>query len=198
MGPSVLLIFGTSHVGKSTLAIRFGEALGWQVVSTDSLARHPGRPWPEVKVPVAEYYSSLSDETIFWFLQAHHENMWPLLAQKIREASDANRGLVLEGSALRPEFIGRLNPQKTVFVGLHATRAFLKKRIEAESGYHERDERMKLLIDRFILRSLRDNESIVEASNRHGLRLVDVGKEGSLEQLTEELIGTLSPASLRK
>lgn len=75
--PSVLLIFGTSHVGKSTLANRLGEALGWQMTSTDSLARHPGRPWPEVKAPVAEYYSSLSDETISWFPRAHHENMRP-------------------------------------------------------------------------------------------------------------------------
>ena len=60
----VVFIGGTSHVGKSTLAESLAARLGWTRISTDTLARHPGRPWrpaPE-KVPdhVAEHYLSLS------------------------------------------------------------------------------------------------------------------------------------------
>jgi 2-phosphoglycerate kinase len=189
--PSALLIFGTSHVGKSTLASRLGEALGWQVISTDKLARHPGRPWPEVRKPVAEYYSSLSDETIYWFLRVHHENMWPLLRQKISGACQMNQGIVLEGTALRPEYIAELDRQKVLAIGLYAERAFLRKRIESESFYAQQNGRMRLLIDKFITRSLRDNETIVEAANRLGLRLLDVADEGNLKQLAEELIGVM-------
>ena len=50
----VVLIGGTSHVGKSTASELLAGTLGWAHVSTDSLARHPGRPWkpaPE-KVPI--------------------------------------------------------------------------------------------------------------------------------------------------
>ena len=62
--PRVVLIGGTSHVGKSTLSESLAARLGWTRISTDTLARHPGRPWkpaPE-KVPdhVAEHYLSLS------------------------------------------------------------------------------------------------------------------------------------------
>jgi len=193
MRPSVLLIFGTSHVGKSMLAGRLGEALDWRVTSTDTLGRHPGRPWPEVRQPVAEYYSSLTDETIYWFLRVHHENMWPHIRDKISAESDADKGWVLEGSALRPEFIAELDRQNVMAVGLYAEQAFLRRRIESESLYSQRDDHGRLLIDKFITRSLRDNDQIVEDANRLGLRLVDVAEPGDLERLCEELTGVLAP-----
>jgi 2-phosphoglycerate kinase len=40
----VLLIGGTSNVGKSTVAQAVAKKLGFEVLSTDKLARHPGRP----------------------------------------------------------------------------------------------------------------------------------------------------------
>ncbi len=41
----VILIGGSSNVGKSILAQSLALKLGWSHISTDSLARHPGRPW---------------------------------------------------------------------------------------------------------------------------------------------------------
>jgi 2-phosphoglycerate kinase len=41
----VVLIGGTSNVGKSTVAQAVAERLGFEYLSTDELARHPGRPW---------------------------------------------------------------------------------------------------------------------------------------------------------
>lgn len=58
--PKVILIGGALHAGKSTLAKTLALKLGWRYVSTDSLARHPGRPWKPKpnRVPdhVAEHY----------------------------------------------------------------------------------------------------------------------------------------------
>ncbi len=39
-----ILIGGTSHAGKSTLAQSLAAKLGWNYLSTDKLARHPGKP----------------------------------------------------------------------------------------------------------------------------------------------------------
>ena len=39
----VVLIGGTSNVGKSTVADEVAAKLGFERLSTDSLARHPGR-----------------------------------------------------------------------------------------------------------------------------------------------------------
>jgi len=41
----VILLGGTSCVGKSSLGQSLASSLGWDLLSTDQLARHPGRPW---------------------------------------------------------------------------------------------------------------------------------------------------------
>jgi hypothetical protein len=190
---TLLLIFGTSHTGKSTLAARLGAALGWPVTSTDMLARHPGRPWPEVRPQVAEFYASLTDPTILWFLHVHHENMRPLLLRTIADAAAAGTGAILEGSALRPGYVAGVDRRQALAVGLHAPPGFLRARMEAESGHARQDEPRRHLIERFITRSLADNEAIVAEARRLGLRLVDVSDPGALDRLAAELATVLAP-----
>jgi len=194
MRPSGLLIFGTSHVGKSALAAGIGEALGARVMSTDRLGRHPGRPWPQVRPPVAEYYSRLTDETIYWFLRVHHENLWPIVHQTIAAERFAGGVFVVEGSALRPEFVASLEFPDVLAVGLYADAVFLRRRIEAESGYAEQDERQQALIARFVARSLRDNDEVVEAARRLGLQLIDAADPAAVESAGERLAAALGPA----
>ena len=54
---AVVLIGGTSHVGKSTVARALATSLGFRHVSTDRLARHPGRPWTTTRPHVREHYA---------------------------------------------------------------------------------------------------------------------------------------------
>jgi 2-phosphoglycerate kinase len=182
---SVLVVFGSSNVGKSTLAARIQELLGWTTQSTDAMARHPGRPWPDVRDQVAEYYSSLSDETIYWFLRVHHENMWPRIQVAIDQTIKADASAVFEGSALRPEYIAQLPYPNLVSVGLFADEQFLRNRIKSESRYMQHDSARKLLIDKFLTRSLRDNEEVVEAANQLGLPLIDAAKPEQLDRFVE-------------
>ena len=104
----VFLIGGSSNVGKSRVAQAFSEKLGWSCVSTDSLAKHPGRPWRQTtaKVPdhVAEHYLSLKANELMESVILHHRWMSPLVAELVRATvNDAGLGkLVLEGSALWP------------------------------------------------------------------------------------------------
>lgn len=187
-GPPVLLIFGTSHVGKSTLAAEIGRSLGWTVQSTDDLGRHPGRPWPSARPQVAEFYTRLTDETIFWFLRVHHENMWPRIRHIIQDGILSGKGLVLEGSALRPEFLEEFKPSRLQMIGLFAENTFLKRRIESASHYSERDDATRMQIDRFINRSLTDNEHLVAAGQRIGLPLLDISNENDLAAWTADFL----------
>src|SRR5436190_17319138 len=105
MTPRNLLITGTSHVGKSSLGHDIAAATGWQLRATDTMARHPGRPWPTTPPHVAEFYAKLSPDSIFQFLLNHHENMW----QSIQAALQIpGQYAIWEGSALRPEYLARL------------------------------------------------------------------------------------------
>ena len=113
----VILIGGSSHVGKSALARSLADTLGWRLISTDELARHPGRPWrssPE-RVPdhVAEHYLTLPvDELIADVLQHYRVNVWPTVETLIRPATTeaSSDRLILEGSALWPEFVASSCP----------------------------------------------------------------------------------------
>ena len=68
--PWVLLIGGTSHTGKTTLAQSLAQQLDRDCISTDSLARHPGRPW---KISDKEVPSHVVDH--YWL--AEHKSQMP-------------------------------------------------------------------------------------------------------------------------
>ncbi|OHV76583.1 hypothetical protein [Rhizobium sp. LCM 4573] len=185
---SGILIAGSSHVGKTTLARRLAETLGWNMESTDRLGRHPGRPWPGIPQPVAEYYARLSPETIYWFLKVHHENVWPGIRRMIESEIDAERPLILEGSALRPEFIAPLLSDAVAGIYLHADTDFLRERMRSEAGYRQADEPARAIMDKFIERSLRDNSEMREAATQHGVAVVDVSDSRAVAGLFDDLV----------
>lgn len=171
---SEVLILGTSHVGKSTCARELSDVVGWPVISTDKLGRHPGRPWTGVPAPVTEFYVNLSDEAVYWFLRVHHENMRPVIQTAIQSAR--RRGsFILEGAALRPEYLADWDVGDAMAVCLHADESVLRRRISVSAQYFEHSQETKLAIDMFIKRSLRENVALVDAAKQHGLKLIDVG-----------------------
>ncbi len=183
-----ILISGSSNVGKTTFATRLARLLGCDTISTDSLARHPGRPWPEVRPPVAEYYSRLSDETIYWFLRVHHENMWPAIRQQIDARVHARAPFIIEGSALRPEFIAPLVSNEISPVFLYADNDVLRERMRSEAEYAQRDQAGRVIIDKFIDRSLRDNSEMHLAARSHAIPVVDTSDAVAVSNLCEKLM----------
>ncbi len=189
--PSVILIGGTSHVGKSTVAESLADELGWSQVSTDSLARHPGRPWrpqPEtVPEHVAEHYLSLSvDELLTDVLRHYRVNVW----SKVEEIIATGAGVIVEGSALWPEFVVGLDADRVAALWLTASEDVLTQRIYGESLYHSKTGREKMMIDKFIGRTLAYDTLMVEVAKCHGLTIVDV-LQSSPDELTDKCLSVL-------
>ena len=193
----VLLIGGSSHVGKSALAESLAARLGCNRISTDSLARHPGRPWrtsPEI-VPdhVAEHYVSLPVEQLFEDVLRHYQaNVWPkveaIVASHLNVPSGS--GLVLEGSAVWPGFLASLDNQKVAAFWLTANDEVFRRRIHDASRYDSRSHLERMLVDKFLERTLAYNSEMIEIVNRHGFTLVDVS-EANLVELTETCLARL-------
>ena len=193
----VILIGGSSHSGKSALSESIAANLGWNRISTDTLARHPGRPWrpaPE-KVPdhVAEHYLSLSvDELIKDVLRHYRINVWPkvekIVASHINDPSRA--GLIIEGSALWPELVATLNSENIATLWLTASEEIFRQRIHNESLYHSKSLRERRMIDKFLQRTLVYNAQMIEIANRHGFILVDV-QQSNLAELTQRCLSIL-------
>lgn len=193
--PTGLILTGTSHSGKSTLARQIGDATSWQVLSTDQMARHPGRPWQTIPAAVQEYYLRLSDETIHWFLQIHHQNMQPLIRQKLEELYKTRQGFILEGAALRPEYITNWPTENALVCCLYVKENVLRERIKQASAYNQQKPDTKIMTDKFLERSLRENEAFANAAHKHNIPLADTSHFTSLQDLTTRLITCLNNQS---
>jgi adenylate kinase family enzyme len=75
-GSGAILIGGTSHLGKTTLSKLLADGLDTQPVSTDSLTRHPGRPWQTGSSPVPDkvthHYQELSTDELVEDVLQHY------------------------------------------------------------------------------------------------------------------------------
>lgn len=176
-----ILIGGSSHVGKSTLAKRLAYVLNRKIISTDDLARHPGRPWPSLRPQVAEFYSSLSDDTIHWFLKIHHENMWPRICHTVERCHMDSIPFILEGAALRPEYVMSLDPNIVSMVFLYADDDFLRSRMMDSADYSKATRSIIPIIDKFIERSIRENREMLEAARATHIPCFDVANPKVLD-----------------
>ncbi|MBT3943274.1 MAG: hypothetical protein HOC77_04035 [Chloroflexi bacterium] len=189
-----MLIGGPSHAGKSTLAKAVAGYLGWALVSTDSMARHPGRPWKMEKRPVpdhvAEHYSTLSVEELVADVMRHYNGMWPDIEQLIQahtleETADC---LVLEGSAILPERFAKAGLGYVAACWLTADAEILESRIHASSDYAGAASGEQALIQKFVQRNDGLNALMRDAVDFHGLDSVDTNRTTRMDELVESCL----------
>lgn len=172
--PSLVLIGGASHTGKSTLARAITDHIGWELVHTDKLARHPGRPWsfPGFDLPphVPVYYREHSPADLLADVLEHYGRVWKLV-----EALPAPvlPGRVLEGSAILPEHALPLVRAGSIGIWLCADPQILEDRIRAESEYAQRNPEERAAIDGFQARNGLMNAHIERSARALGLPIYD-------------------------
>ncbi|MEH3128012.1 hypothetical protein [Agrobacterium cavarae] len=186
MTTRLFLIGGSSHAGKSTLGEVVANYLGCRCISTDSLAKHPGRPWrdpPELPPPhVVEHYRDLALDQMMQSVLAHYRSMWSPLVLPLIESGER---LVLEGSALLPELVSQLDMQHVRAIWLVAAEGVLERRITAESDYESRDPDARFLIDKFAQRAVAFNRFVGEEASRLSLQKIEAGCETSINELLQ-------------
>ncbi|KUN72798.1 hypothetical protein AQJ46_10340 [Streptomyces canus] len=189
------MIGGTSHTGKSTVAGALADRLGFEHRSTDLLARHPGRPWrtPEREVPphVAEHHATLAVDELIDSVLAHYARLWPRIEELVRTHA-TGPGLVLEGSALRPERVATLDVPHTAAVWLTADEDVVRARIRTAGRYDAATREEWFLMDKFLARSVRYQSLTVEAVDRLGPARVDAGKDRSVSEVADAVLAQAS------
>ncbi|MFD9289434.1 hypothetical protein ACFWBV_14340 [Streptomyces sp. NPDC060030] len=197
-GVRVVLIGGTSNVGKSAVAQAVADRLGFDCLSTDSMARHPGRPWrtPEREVPahVAEHYGTLTADELTRSVLDHYERLWPRIEELITtraSGGSAGTGLVLEGSALRPVSVAGLKVRHTAAVWLTADVTVLRARVHAAGHYDTATTREQLLMDAFLARTERYQRLMIDAVDRLGLDCIGTGAGHTVADLAESVLAAV-------
>lgn len=194
----VVLIGGTSNVGKSTVAHAVAERLGFECLTTDGLARHPGRPWrtPEWEVPahVAEHYGSLTVDELITSVLGHYDRLWPRIEELITTYAaegHGRTGLVLEGSALWPVRVARLQVPRTAAVWLTTDDAVVRARVHAAGRYEAATEAERRLMDKFLARTERYQTLMIDALDRLGMDRIDAGGGRSVTQLADSVLAAV-------
>lgn len=189
----VILIGGPSNVGKSTLAQSVAARLGWHSIATDTLARHPGRPWGHVRPHVVEHYLTLSPDELFAAVVRHYRSMWPNICDIIAaHASDpAAECLVMEGSAIWPESVATLQRADVGAIWLRASDAFLRERITRASGFDHATAQEQTMIEKFLGRTYRYNARMMDLVQQFHLPWIDIEASSSLEELTDACLQRL-------
>ena len=143
----VILIGGSSHVGKSTLGKFLAEKLSWSYRACDSLARHPGRPWASVngtvKDHVAEHYRILSVESLLTDVLSHYQiNVLPQIKVLVDfyTSERSTECLIIEGSALWPGFVVDLVNNSVRAIWLTGSDRLFKTRIFKQSNFDCQDK----------------------------------------------------------
>ena len=169
----VILIGGSSHSGKTTLAQcilarTLAEQRSARLISTDSLARHPGRPWrthpADIPAHVREHYASLSVDELVADVLAHYERLWPHIEEIIAaHLSEPTSGLlIVEGSALWPDGVDALTQPGIGAVWLTVPDAVFRDRINRSSNFARLAVAEQALVNKFLARTLRYNERMME------------------------------------
>lgn len=186
----ILLVGGTSHVGKTTLAARLASTPGWKHLSTDQFARHPGRPWrddlSQLPADVSAHYSSESALGLLDAVLRHYrQNVWPIADAVVRSHlnNPFDSCLVLEGSAILPETVTASQFENCSSVWLTASNDFIRARILESSQFSDRSQSERKLIEAFVNRALDFNEIIIETAGRLGQPCLDVTSSDVLPDL---------------
>jgi 2-phosphoglycerate kinase len=183
---NIILIGGTSHTGKSTLAEFLASKFGSINISTDKLARHPGRPWKErleeIPLHVQQHYFNLPIDQLLADVLKHYQKMWPIV-QSVIESNTNN--LVMEGSALLPQLVKQINLKEITAVWLTATDVFLKDRIYRSADYLNKSVNEKFLIDKFVSRTIAFDHFILKEVKALKLPFLEVQKFGSVADLAK-------------
>jgi 2-phosphoglycerate kinase len=192
----VILISGSSHVGKSTLGRSLAAKLGWNYLSTDTLARHPGRPWISTTVKyipehVAQHYKTLSVEALFLDVLNHYQNnVLPQVEVMVHaHIFDSSKAcLVVEGSALWPRFVANLvNENGVKAIWLTASDRLFQSRIFAESNFDNVSKDQQYLIQKFLARTLLYDQLMRDEVERLGFICIDLESLSMAKSMTDEL-----------
>ena len=193
----VILIGGSSHTGKSTTAQALASKLGCSTRTTDHIARHPGRPWKtklrDIPPHVDEHYSTLPTAELFIDVLKHYYRLWPEIKSIITaHATDsATDPLVLEGSALWPENVVTLDLENVKAIWLTASDELFQKRMYAESHYAGASPHEKMLIDKFLDRTILYNQKMMAAVRDLGLKSLEVMESDTPDELANRVLELL-------
>ncbi len=185
-------------IGKTTLAREIACRLQYDCISTDDIGAAIASVTDPVSHPAfhymgnrdfREYYITSHPNDLIRDINRQHEALWPALLTLVRNHSTWANAAIIEGWALRPEYVARLSGDISGLF-LLADAALIEARIRF--SYFSRgasdEERM---IQRYLERSLWYNARIREQVGNLGLKSVSISVDKTPNEIARACLQEL-------
>ncbi|MGW4878143.1 hypothetical protein ACWEPI_16435 [Streptomyces sp. NPDC004262] len=130
--------------------------------------------------------------------EAQYESLRSHIEELItaRAADDrGSAGLVLEGSALWPVRVARLQVPHTAAVWLTADESLVRSRIHTAGRYEAATGKEQVLMDKFLARSVRYQRIMSDAVDRLAMDRIDAGDGRSVAELADAVLAAADAQS---
>lgn len=202
--PRVILIGGSPTSGKSTVAQAMAVQLGHSVIATDDLgaaARGVTGPAeaPDLFAMRAQdhraYYISHPVETLLEHAQRSHRALWPAIESVIQDHATWSSPAILEGWALLPDLVARLDLSGVAAVWLEVPGSVLEARVRANTSLFAEASNPELMIRRFTQRSVEFGRWLRAETSVLQLPLVRLSGAETPEEASQALLHALSSSA---
>ena len=160
----VILIGGSPRVGKSTAAALLASKLLRPCISTDDvgLALQSVLDINPMKgYPYPDYYAQRTPQQLIDDIVAYHKKVEPAIARLVETHSAWGDPLVMEGWALYPKLVRRIENEQVFSVWLIAGEGLLEQRVRKNTSFLEGNEPEKVIAN-YLARSAWHNKTMLE------------------------------------
>lgn len=199
--PTVLIIGGAPLVGTAEVARKIAAQWEYSCLSTDDLIQavravttaqsHPQFHLLQQK-DHRQYFITHTVNRLATDLQYQNESVWPAVKKVIEHHLEAGTGIVIEGWALLPDRIAKLEPLRIRSLWLVADEAFFQRQVQQEHDFFETGSMEDVFARKFAARSTTINENIRKAADVYNLPIIEVTKDDTLENITDRSLCVLS------
>ena len=194
----VILIGGSPMVGKSTVAAATASKLPYScvsVISTDDIG--------EILLTVSdidpmkgqnylEYYAHSPKKKLIGDITEYHRKLEPAICRLIDIHSTWGNPLIMEGYALYPELMGKINSDNVFSVWLIAGDGLLEKRMKARKSFYQDAKEPEKAIENYLYRSEWHNRKIFEECKAEKQKYITVNEDSAAQDIAAMIMENLS------
>jgi chloramphenicol 3-O-phosphotransferase len=199
--PRVILIGGSPTSGKSTVARAIAAQVGFSVIGTDDLGAAARGVTGAAVAPdlfamraddYREYYISHSAEELLEHAQRSHRALWPGIESVIREHATWASSAIIEGWALLPDLVAKLDLSGVAAVWIEVPDSVLEARVRANPAFYAGASNPDLMIRQFTRRSVDFGFVLRTQTSALQLPLVRLSGSETPEEASRALLESIS------
>ena len=192
----VILIGGSPMVGKSTVAALVASNLMFPCVSTDDIGealQTVSDINPMGSRDYLDYYAQSDTQRLIDDMIEYHQKLEPAIARLIDIHSDWGNPLIMEGWALYPEPVGRINNEHVFSVWLIAEDGLLRKRMAMKKSFWQDAREPEKVIENYLYRSEWHNRKLLEQCKTEKQRYIVIGEDSTAEGIVKVILEMIKP-----